>query len=596
MSSVLKSSGSLERWVSPLVLFLATFALYLSTLAPGMLRGDSGEFQWAMAALNVAHATGYPLFTLLGYGWHLVPLANNVAWQLNLLAALFGALAVLTIWVFIRSLTGSGAAGWIGALFFALAPVIWFNASILEVYTFHAFLLALLLYLLWRWSRAPQTSAFLYGAFFLLGLALAHHRLIVLALPGILYFLLAADRRFWFDLRRLIFCALLLLPGLLLYVYVPLRLLPDGFTLDFALYDVILGREYAGSLLQELKPFNVLVEIPWNNFHVGLVLAGLGAFTLFRSARHLNVALWLVYVVDVLFALLYSVPDIEVFLTSSFVVTALWIGAGSAFVIEWLGSRVGETRRARVQLAAAGVLVLVALVGLARYPGIQTAVAGEAAPEARARAIAASPQVPPGAWLELDWETATALRFLQATEHLRPDLEVRLIELNKPDEYWRTLVNVGAGRPVLVERGVPWQRAPAGYATEPVENDLAQIVYTAPEMKPVRVPVSESVELEGYRWTGDELVMYWRVKQPLARDLATFVHFLDAAGNKIGQDDRAGCCEAVYGYRTGEWEPGRVYADRFKPAPPGTASLLVGLYENVNGDIEPYGETITIKP
>lgn len=574
-----------------------------------MLRGDSGEFQWAMVSLNVAHATGYPLFTLLGYAWQLLPLDANVAWQLNLLAAFFGALAVTTVFVFLRALVGRTDAALVGALFLALTPVMWFNASVLEVYPLHAFLLALIFYLLWRWSRiqtsptsptspdpsfARRGDTYLYLAFFVLGMALAHHRLTVLALPAMLYLLVATDRRFFLNLPRVLICALLVLPGLLLYLYVPLRLLPEGYSLEYAFNDIILGREYAGSLLREFNPLPVLVEIPFRNFHVGLALALIGAIALFRRDKHLNVALWLVYVADVLFALVYSVPDIEVFLTSSFVVTALWIGAGAAFVIEWVGQRVGGKYAPRFQVVYAVLLFLFAVFGLTHLPEIQRAVAAEAAPEARARAIAAS-DLPQGAFLELDWETATALRFLQATEKLRPDLETRLIQMDQRAEFWRALQNVDAGRGVFVERGVKWLRAPAGYALTLEENDLAQITRVPVEMSRLRASIGDRVDLPGYASTPDAFVLYWRVKKPLDKDLATFVHYLDAQGNKLAQDDRAACCEAVYGYRTREWEPGHTYADVFKPAPPEAATFLVGMYENVNGDIEAYGEPVLIK-
>ena len=560
-----------------------------------MLRGDSGEFQWAMASLNVAHATGYPLFTLLGYGWQLVPLSNNIAWQLNLLAPFFGALAVATLFVFIRSITTRNDAALSGALFFALAPVMWFNASILEVYALHAFLLTLILYLLWRWSRDAKHHAPLYLAFFVLGLALAHHRLIVLALPAIFIWILLTDYKFFFSIPRLLLCVLLLVPGIALYAYVPLRLLPEGFSLDFAIYDIILGREYATSLLREINPLPVLVEIPVKNFHVGLVLALVGAVALFRRARNLNIALWLIYIVDVLFALIYSVPDIEVFLTSSFVVTAIWIGAGAAFILEWIGARVGITHARRAQLPFALAMILIPLLGVVHYGEIQTAVAAEAAPEARARAIAAM-NLPQGALLELDWETATALRFLQTTEKLRPDLDARLIAMNQREEFWRALYNANAGRAVLVERGIVWTRAPAGFVATPRENELAQIMRAPLEMKRVRAAVSEAIELLGYHSTSDAFIVYWRVNKPLNKDVATFVHYLDANGEKIAQDDRAACCQAVYGYRTSEWEAGQIYADVFKPADANAKSFLVGMYENVQGDIEPYGETITITP
>jgi len=591
----LKFLSAASRWLVPLAVLLATWTLYTSTLAPGLLRGDSGEFQWAMASLNVAHATGYPLFTLIGYAWHLLPLDANVAWQLNLLTPFFGALAVTVVFVFIRALTTRTLAALGAALFLALTPVMWFNASILEVYPLHAFLLALMWYLLWRWSRAPQTNnGALYLAFFVFGLALAHHRLTILVLPALLYFLLATDRQFFFKFKRLLVCALLVVPGLSLYAYVPLRMLPEGFSPDFIFNDIILGREYAGSLLREINPLPVLIEIPFKNFHVGLAFALLGSFTLFRRAKHLNVALWLIYLTDVLFALVYSVPDVEVFLTSSFVVVTLWLGAGAGALIDWLEQRFAGTRAARWQWVCALALLLIALFGVTRWNEINAAVAAEAGPEARARALAAM-NLPPASFLELDWETATALRFLQATENLRPDLETRLIEMGNRAEFWRALQNVDAGRAVYIEGGIHWSRAPAGYVLKRLDNDLAQIARAPVEMTRRRTALGDRVELVGYQNTPDALTLYWRVKKTLAQDLASYVHYLDAQGNKISQDDRAACCQAVYGYRTSEWEPGHIYADVFKPAPPGTASFLVGMYETVNGDIEPYGEPVEIK-
>lgn len=556
-----------------------------------MLRGDSGEFQWAMVSLNVAHATGYPLFTLLGYAWQLLPLSNNVAWQLNLLAPFFAALTVTMVFVFLCAITGQSGAALVGALFFALAPVTWFNASILEVYSLHAFLLTLFLYLLWRWTQNQKQNAPLFLAFFVLGLALAHHRLIILALPAIFVWLLLADHRFFFNLPRLLLCALLVVPGLLLYIYVPLRLLPEGFTFDYAFYDIILGREFATSLLREINPLPVLVEIPIRNFHLGLILALTGALVLFRRSKPLNIALCLIYLTDVAFALVYSVPDVEVFLTSSFVVTAIWIGVGTAYLLDRVGVRLGAPLARRIQIPLTVILCLFALFGLIRYGEIQTAVAAEAAPEPRARAIAAAP-LPQGAYLELDWETATALRFLQTTENLRPDLDARLIHMDRRDEFWRTLENVDSGRAVLIEKGVNWTRAPAGFVTRAAANDLVQIVRTPVDMTRVNTAISDSIDVVGYSSSPDAFIVYWRVKQPLKQDLATYVHYLNAAGDKIAQDDHAACCQAVYGYRTGEWERNHIYADVFKPVPPDAKSFAVGLYQNTNGDIETYGETV----
>ncbi len=72
---------------------LLAFLLYLRTLAPGLLGGDSGEFQFAAWLGGFAHPTGYPLYLLLGWLWtHLLPL-HDPAWRMNAFSALWGGVA-----------------------------------------------------------------------------------------------------------------------------------------------------------------------------------------------------------------------------------------------------------------------------------------------------------------------------------------------------------------------------------------------------------------------------------------------------------------------------------------------------------------------
>ncbi len=592
-------SLTLLGFIMPVALLAATFGLYLTTLAPGMLRGDSGEFQWAMASLNVAHATGYPLFTLIGYGWLQLPLPGAAAWRLNLLAPIFGAAAVVMLFVLARSLTRRADAALAGAVLLAVAPVFWFNASILEVYTLNALFLAVVLYALWRWSACAQEQRggnnWLYFAFFALGLSLAHHRLMVLTLPGILVFILLVDRHMLFNWRRLVALVLALLPGLLLYVYVPLRLLPTGATLDYAIYDIILGREYAGSLMREFHPLQVLWEIPARNLHIGLALGLFGLICLLRSQRNFAILLLLVYLGDVAFTLVYSVPDVEVFLTPSFVVVALLSAVGFAGAIDWFTERLGTSRVRLLAPACALLLLAASFFGLTYYPVVRAQVVAEAGTqEQRARALLAS-NLPPGSLLELDWETATAIRFIQTVEGTRPDLEARLIKVNTRDEFLWVLRNVDAGRPVFVEKGVKWTRAPASYRVTSAWNDLAQITRVPVEPVKVGAAIDDKIELSALQMDSKGVGLYWQVHSPLGRDLATFIHFFDEEGKPLGQEDHAACCEAIYGYRTGEWEPGRPVADSFRPAPAGTVYMQIGLYSVKADEIEPYGRTVYLQ-
>ena len=76
-----------------LVAGVAALGLYIRTLAPGVLVGDMGEFQFTGAILGIPHPTGYPLYTLLGKLWSMVPL-RDVAYRINFSSAVYMAGAV----------------------------------------------------------------------------------------------------------------------------------------------------------------------------------------------------------------------------------------------------------------------------------------------------------------------------------------------------------------------------------------------------------------------------------------------------------------------------------------------------------------------
>src|SRR5437588_516850 len=52
---------------------LVAFAVYLRTLAPSVPPGDSPDLITAAVVLGVPHPPGYPLFTILGHLFSLVP-------------------------------------------------------------------------------------------------------------------------------------------------------------------------------------------------------------------------------------------------------------------------------------------------------------------------------------------------------------------------------------------------------------------------------------------------------------------------------------------------------------------------------------------
>jgi hypothetical protein len=56
-------------WLSGLILFI----IYLITLAPSVVQIDAGELAAVQATLGIAHPTGYPLFTIIGFLFSKLP-------------------------------------------------------------------------------------------------------------------------------------------------------------------------------------------------------------------------------------------------------------------------------------------------------------------------------------------------------------------------------------------------------------------------------------------------------------------------------------------------------------------------------------------
>ncbi|HEX8683085.1 MAG TPA: DUF2723 domain-containing protein, partial [Ardenticatenaceae bacterium] len=225
--------------VGALLVAVVAFVLYVATLVPGPLGGDSGEFQYMPRVLGLPHPTGFPLYLLLGWLWSWLPL-GTLAFRMNLFSALCAALAVGLLVVVGREQGFRRVAALGGALALALAPGFWRYAAVAEVYTLHALLLVGALFGWLRWSAArsggePGQWRWLWVAAFATGLGLTNHPTFAFVVPAAILFLVGhlvlpsrsegkgatANRGRW---RGLLVAGLLFaLPGLL-YAYVPLRL------------------------------------------------------------------------------------------------------------------------------------------------------------------------------------------------------------------------------------------------------------------------------------------------------------------------------------------------------------------------------------
>jgi len=86
-----------------LVVFVALFSLYAYSAPRTVTLEDDGLFIMSSYFLGVDHPPGYPLMTVLGKLFTLLPV-GSIAFRVHLLSAFFGGLTCVALWLVIRSL------------------------------------------------------------------------------------------------------------------------------------------------------------------------------------------------------------------------------------------------------------------------------------------------------------------------------------------------------------------------------------------------------------------------------------------------------------------------------------------------------------
>lgn len=172
---------------------LAALALYIRTLAPSLLWGDSAEFQTLSYTLGMTHPTGYATQIMFGKLFTLIPI-NNIAYRVNLMSAFFGALAVAETFLIVQLLTGWRIAALSASLLLALTEGFWWRALVAESYAPAAGLLATvwLLFLLWRKTDTP---IYLFLAGLAGALSIGIHSTVVMTAASVLVVMACTARK-----------------------------------------------------------------------------------------------------------------------------------------------------------------------------------------------------------------------------------------------------------------------------------------------------------------------------------------------------------------------------------------------------------------
>lgn len=599
----------------------AAFLLYARTVAPTVLPGDSGEFQFAAWGFWLAHPTGYPLYLLLGGIWQHLVQVGDPAFRMNLFSGFWSALAVGVSFLLFWNVTRERAGAAIAALTLAVVPLFWSQATRAEVYALNSFFIALLT--LWGvlWHSKPQRK---YATAFALtfGLSLAHHRTTILLVPA--FAALFADRLFLllFDRKQLakraIFYGVLAAVPLLLYLYIPLRAGATPYaTLDLSpaapivvfensprgWLTVVLGSGFAGALgvgaaawnglgdfanqwLAQLNPLGVLLSL----FGFAVLLwrrnFPLAAFVLFGSATFLA------------FDSVYHIGDIADYYTPLYIFSCLAIAVGMAFIVQQ--ARAFSPLRSNLlpTIALLAAFTLLPMQNLGANFFSQDRARQTTTRSTWANIFAA--KLPDNAiLLSNDRDEMTPLYYLQRVEKQKPGWLGVFPKIAPGASYDNVIALVKrvapSGRPIYAIKPVP--SLLLRYSMDDAGNDLWQVHPFAPgtPQHPTDQVVGSALQVRGYSLVAGEplggeritvAVQYVPLKK-LARDYTTSVQLFDVQDKKVaqGNDHVPGDTE----YPSTKWVVGETIQDRFDiqldpSLAGGDYKIMLRVYEPSSGD------------
>src|SRR5262245_37220675 len=117
------TATSRQDWAVGAAVAAAAAILYGLTAARDLVLGATPDLMTAAALAGVAHPPGYPLFTMLGHCFTLLPFGSSLPFRLNLMSVACGTGAVLLVYLTALRLTASRLASACAAIALATTPL-----------------------------------------------------------------------------------------------------------------------------------------------------------------------------------------------------------------------------------------------------------------------------------------------------------------------------------------------------------------------------------------------------------------------------------------------------------------------------------------
>ena len=351
---------------------LIVFAIYILTTAPSVMEIDAGELATVQATLGIAHPTGYPLFTVLGYILLRIPLPFTTIYRANFLAALFCSLG---IWLFVKSVkfllennvlpagkvvqskkknlkTSSPGSQNEEQPFAILAAVcagftlafnktIWMQSTSVEVYSLQIFLIGLIIYTVLKTYYKKEEKSYNWIWFGLaLALGFSNHMTTLLLLPFAAIFFFMKEKFCRSSVIKIFFSLAAFIPIIILfYSYLPLRastnpILNWGNPVNFEnFFRHVTGKQYQVWLFASVDAAKehlgqFLQGFPSEFGYAGFVIGLIGIFYSFKTARKIFYPLIITFLFAVLYTINYDIHDLDSYFSTAYIIFSIFIAFG----------------------------------------------------------------------------------------------------------------------------------------------------------------------------------------------------------------------------------------------------------------------------
>jgi hypothetical protein len=361
-----------KKFLISILAFVIPFVLYIFTLVPGLYFIDTGELATACIKLGIAHPTGYPLFTLIGRLFTLLPIGEDI-YELNLMCAIMSAIATFVFFHLMhfvitelnlngenkdeqlfKKLDGNEALVNVialsGSLVLAFSNTFWNTANSLEVYSLHVLFIITVIYVFLKAckgyveSKGKDDLRYWILFAFILGLSFSNHLTTIFLSIGFIYLYFAINGFKKSAYIRIAAMAVPFIGALTVYIYFFLRGNNPVLSWDYPVnlsnfYRHVSGKQFSVWMFSSTeaagKQFSYyLSAFPKEFFYFPLIVAIFGLFSAFKKQRKFFYFTVLLFVFNILYAINYDIHDIDTYFLLSYIVASIWFTLGLIFIYE----------------------------------------------------------------------------------------------------------------------------------------------------------------------------------------------------------------------------------------------------------------------